>query len=92
MACHPLPFLPSFGMGLPISSAYSDYLGGSLQLHSMQVIIILMLQGHGGRQKKNHYVVLHLMDVYVLVSKGSHHGRQSVSVYTLSKGGGGSLL
>lgn len=25
-----------FGMGLPISSAYSDYLGGSLQLHSMQ--------------------------------------------------------
>lgn len=50
---YPLP-TPSFGFGLPTSRAYAEYLGGSLQLQSLQGIgtdVYLRLRHIDGREE-----------------------------------------
>lgn len=53
----PYPILstaPSFGFGLPTSRAYAEYLGGSLQLQSLQGIgtdVYLRLRHIDGREE-----------------------------------------
>lgn len=45
---------PSFGFGLPTSRAYAEYLGGSLQLQSLQGIgtdVYLRLRHIDGREE-----------------------------------------
>lgn len=51
---YPVPSAPSFGFGLPTSRAYAEYLGGSLQLQSLQGIgtdVYLRLRHIDGREE-----------------------------------------